>query len=276
VSSRVVIIILFSLGLVNVPAAGQGQSTALLENVGIDQRLNEQLPLNLTFRDENGKDVQLSRFFGKKPVLLSFAYYTCPMLCPMELEGITKVLRVLPFKLGDEFEAVNISIHPGETPEDAAKMKEDLVKRVRQPNAEEGWHFLTGDEPAIKQVADAAGFHYAYDAELEQYVHVAGIMIVTPEGKLSRYFYGIEFAERDLRLGLIEAAAEKIGSPVDQVLLYCYHYDPVTGKYGLVIMNVLRIFAAATVLALVTFMIIQFRRDKFRRKGATARESATG
>jgi protein SCO1/2 len=259
---------------VNLPAAGQGQNPALLEKVGIDQRLDEQLPLDLTFRDENGGDVQLSRFFGEKPILLSFAYYTCPMLCPMELEGITKVLKVLPFQLGQEFEAINISIHPGETPEDAAKMKEDLVKRLRQPAAEEGWHFLTGDEPSIKQAADAAGFHYAYDAELEQYVHAAGIMVLTPEGKFSRYFYGIEYAERDLRLGLIEAAAEKIGSPVDQVLLYCYHYDPVTGKYGLVIMNIMRIFAAATVLALVTFMIIQFRKDKYRRKGVTAQESA--
>jgi len=247
------------------PAYAQRTVPPVLSQVRIDQRLNEQLPLDVGFRDETGRSVKLRDYFGRRPVILSFAYYTCPMLCPMTLEGMVKAMRTLSFQPGEDYIAVNVSINPKETPEIAAAKKEDLLRDFNRPGVKENWHFLTGDELSIRQVADAAGFRYVWDPSTQQFIHASGIMVVTPQGKMSRYFYGIEFAPRDLRLGLIEATAGKIGSPVDQVLLYCFHYDPATGKYGLVVMNVLRIFGALTVLLLGGAIFIYMWRERRRR-----------
>lgn len=233
----------------------------LLQDVGIDQKLNGQLPLDLTFRDETGRPVQLREYFGKKAVLLSLVYYECPMLCTMILNGLVTSLRAVPLTVGNQFEVVTVSIDPREKPELAAGKKEIYLRRYDRAGAAKGWHFLTGEEANIRQLAKAAGFRYAWDPLTKQYAHGSAVMIATPQGRLSRYFYGIEYSARDIRLGLVEASANKIGSLADQVLLFCYHYDPATGKYGLVIMNLVRAAGLATVLALGCFMFVMFRRD---------------
>ena len=229
-------------------------------NIGLDQRLNEQLPLTLSFRDETGKTVQLGDYFGEKPVILSFAYYDCPMLCTLVINGLIRTLRTLSFSAGTEFNVVTVSFNPKDTPSSAALKRQTSLQSYSRKGAETGWHFLTGDEITIQQLTQAVGFRYAYDEKLQQYAHPSGIMILTPDGKLSRYFYGIEYAPRDVRLGLVEASAGKIGSPVDQVLLLCFHYDPTTGKYGLIITRALQLGGLVTMLALGGFMLISSRR----------------
>ncbi len=231
-------------------------------NIGLDQLLNQQLPLTLSFRDETGKTVQLGDYFGEKPVLLSFAYYDCPMLCTLVINGLIRTLRTLSFSAGTEFNIVTVSFNPKDTPPMAAIKRQTSLQSYSRKGAENGWHFLTGDEKTIQQLTQAVGFRYAYDENTQQYQHPSGIMILTPDGKLSRYFYGIEYAPRDVRLGLIEASAGKIGSPVDQVLLLCFHYDPTTGKYGLIITRALQLGGLATMLALGVFMLISSRRDR--------------
>ena len=231
-------------------------------NIGLDQLLNQQLPLTLSFRDETGKMVQLGDYFGEKPVILSFAYYDCPMLCTLVINGLIRTLRTLSFSAGTEFNIVTVSFNPKDTPPMAAIKRQTSLQSYSRKGAENGWHFLTGDEKTIQQLTQAVGFRYAYDENTQQYQHPTGIMILTPDGKLSRYFYGIEYAPRDVRLGLIEASAGKIGSPVDQVLLLCFHYDPTTGKYGLVITRALQLGGLATMLALGVFMLISSRRDR--------------
>ncbi len=233
-----------------------------LREIGIDQKLDAQMPLDLQFRDETGKSVHLGDYFGRKPVVLVFAYFECPMLCTLVLNGLVKGLRVIPFDIGKQFEVVTISFNPKEGPGLAAAKKKNYIREYGRPGAAEGWHFLTGEEPEIRAATQAAGFRYKFDASSGQFIHASGIMILTPKGKLARYFYGIEYAGQDLRLGLIEASAEKIGSPVDQVLLYCFHYDPTTGKYGLAITRITQIFGTATALALGGFMLLMFRRDR--------------
>lgn len=236
-----------------------------LRDVGIDQRLNEQLPLEAVFRDEMGRQVRLGDYFGGRPVILSLVYYDCPMLCTMVLNGLVRTLRSLPLSAGTDFDVVTLSFDPTEGPELAAAKKEQYITSYRRSGAEQGWHFLTGDEPSIHLVTEEAGFRYTYDPKTGQYAHASGIMVLTPKGKIARYLYGIEYPARDLRLALVEASANRIGSPVDQVLLYCFHYDPATGKYGLVIMNVIRVLGGATVLILATFMVVMFRRDRRRK-----------
>jgi protein SCO1/2 len=243
-------------------AEAQNVKPPILQDIRIDQRLNEQLPLDATFRDETGRSVQLGQYFGTKPVILSFAYYECPMLCTLVLNGLTKGMRVLPFDIGKQFEVVNISINPREGPDLAAAKKANYVRDYGRPGAERGWHFLTGEESAIQKVTRAAGFRYVYDPTTGQYAHASGIMIATPKGRLSRYFYGIEYPGQDLRLGLVEASDEKIGSLADQVLLYCFHYDPVTGRYGLAITVVMRILGSATAIAIFGFMLVMLRRER--------------
>lgn len=233
--------------------------------VGIDQRLNEQVPLDLTFRDEAGRTVHLRDYFGDKPLILSLAYYDCPMLCSLVVNGLIRTLRTLSFSAGNEFNVLTVSFNPKETPPMAAIKKQTALQSYSRPGAEAGWHFLTGDEDAIQRLTQAVGFRYQYDEKSKQYAHASGIIILTPQGKVSRYFYGIEYAPRDVRLGLVEASAGKIGSPVDQVLLLCFHYDPTTGKYGFLITSGLRVAAAATVLALGAFMLISSRRDRRRK-----------
>ena len=249
-----------------VPGHAQETRPAVPRGIGIDQRLNEQVPLALVFHDESGRSVQLGDYFGSKPVILALVYYRCPMLCPLVLDGLVSSLRVLSFTAGDQFTVVVVSFNPRETPEFAAAKKETALQRYARPGAEGGWHFLTGEEQAIARLAGAVGFRYTYDAAQDQYAHASGIVVLTPQGKIARYFYGIEYAPRDLRLGLVEAAANKIGSPIDQLLLLCYHYDPARGKYSAVVVDAVRLGGAATVLALGTFLVVMWRRETRKQK----------
>jgi len=244
------------------PSYSKPASENPFANIGLDQHLNEQLPLTLSFRDETGKTVQLGDYFGEKPVILQFAYYDCPMLCTLVINGLIRTLRTLSFSAGTEFNIVTVSFNPKDTPTSAARKRQTSLQSYSRKGAETGWHFLTGDEATIQQLTQAVGFRYAFDEKTQQYQHASGIMVLTPEGKLSRYFYGIEYAPRDVRLGLVEASAGKIGSPVDQVLLLCFHYDPTTGKYGLIITRALQLSGLVTVLALGGFMLISSRRDR--------------
>ncbi len=232
------------------------------------------MPLTLEFRDETGRPVRLGDYFGERPVVLALVYYECPQLCPMVLNGMVKSFRTLRFDVGQEFEVVTVSIDPRETPAIAAKKKDQLVRQYDRAGAARGWHLLTGEKGAIRRLADAVGFRYFYDPETELYAHAAGIMVATPKGRLARYYYGIEYSGRDLRLGLVEAAENKIGSVVDEVLLYCYHYDPTTGKYGLVIMNVLRVAGLATVLAIGIFLFVSLRWERRQRKLSNGRKGS--
>jgi protein SCO1/2 len=238
------------------------QSPDLLDKIGLDQKLNSQVPLDLEFVDESGQTVKLADYFGKKPVILTLVYFECPMLCTLILNGTVRALRTLDFSAGKEFEVITVSINPKETPQLATEKKSQYLDSYRREGAEKGWHFLTGREDQIRPLADAVGYRYAYDPETGQYAHASGIMVLTPEGKVARYFYGVEYAPRDIRLGLIEASQEKIGSPVDQVLLYCFHYNPLTGKYSFAIMSVLRVAGALTVLAIAGLLFFFIRRDK--------------
>jgi len=239
------------------------QRPPILQQVGIDQHLNEQLPLNLHFRDEAGKDVALGDYFNKRPVILSLVYYRCPMLCGEVLNGLTSSLNVVNFDIGRDFDVLSVSIDPRETPDVAAKIKEVYLRRYSRHSAtsQQGWHFLTGNQDQIDQLAKAVGFHYVYDPRINQYAHASGIQVVTPDGRLSQYYYGIEYSPKDLRLGLIEASKNHIGTVVDKLILYCYHYDPTTGHYGAIAMRVLRISGIVTVLLLGGFIITMARRD---------------
>jgi protein SCO1/2 len=241
------------------PMQSAGVRPELLKHVSIDQKLNETIPLNLTFRDENGAPVRLAQFFGKKPVILTLVYYNCPNLCTQVLNGVESGLKELPMDIGKQFDVVTISIDPTDS-HVLAKVKQEMyVGMYGRPGAAQGWHFLTGDEPQIKRLADAVGFRYAYDPNTKQFAHYSGIMLLTPEGKISRYFYGIQYPSRDLRLGLVEASEGKIGTPADQILLFCYHYDPSTGKYGLLISHVIQAGGALTVLILGIAILLLFR-----------------
>ena len=243
-------------------ASAQPLDRQQLDEIGLDQNLDGQIPLDLTFTDEKGRTVAIGDFLGDRPALLSFVYYECPMLCTQVLNGLTRSLRVLSFDVGKEFDVITVSIDPGETPSLAAAKKEEYVKWYGRASADRGWHFLTGRQDQIERLAQAAGFRYQYDPETDLYLHASGIMVLTPEGKLARYFYGIDYAPKDVRLGLIEASQNKIGSAVDQLLLLCYQYDPSTGKYGLVIMNSVRIAGALTVVTIGAFVVVMLRRER--------------
>lgn len=240
---------------------GKAAARAFTE-VGIDQKLNEQIPLDLKFKDEKGNVIELGKYFHTKPVILSLVYYKCPMLCTQVLNGMVQTFRTLKFTAGNEFEVVTVSIDQTETPEIAADKKETYVTEYARAGVENGWHFLTGDSASIKKLADAVGFHFVYDAPTKLFAHASGIMVATPQGKLARYLYGIEYGARDLTFSMMEAAQEKIGSPVDKLLLLCYHYDPTTGKYGMVVANLMRGGGALMLLILGGYMFVNFRRDK--------------
>jgi protein SCO1 len=254
--------IAFVLTMFSNSALSQSQLPEGLRNVGIDQRLNEQLPLDIEFRNEEGRLVTLGEFFHDKPVVLSLVYHECPMLCNEVLEGMLRAFRVLRFDVGKEFQVLTVSFNPREDAALARSAKESYLRRYKREGAAQGWHFLTGDQTSIDRITKAVGFRYRYDAQKNQYAHAGGIMVLTPEGRLSRYFYGIEFAPKDLRLGLVEASENKIGSIVDQVLLFCYHYDPVTGKYGLVILTTMRIAGVLFVLGLGAYVFVMLRRER--------------
>jgi len=262
---RVFAVLLACAGLAPAQIYGPPQTevyapSRLLQKVGINQKMGAHISLDLPFVDESGKDVTLRQYFGK-PVILALVYYQCPSLCNMVLNGVLRSIKQLDLVAGNEYEVIAVSFDPRETPEMAAAKKQTYLRDYKRPGAEQGWHFLTGPETSSKALADSVGFRYVYDALTNQYAHSSAIMILTPAGRIDRYFYGIEYPARDVRLGLVEASSERIGTPTDQVLLYCFHYDPTTGKYALVVMNVLRLAGLITVAVLATFMIVMFRRD---------------
>lgn len=244
----IVLVMLTAICLPEVRAEGSLPNT--LKGVGFDQRLNEQIPLDLPFRDEFGRDVRLSEYFTDKPVILVLVQYQCPMLCGEILNGLTRAMLDIPLSAGKDFNVLTVSFDSREKPDLAAAKKKSYIERYGRPGAETGWHFLTGEDPAIHRLTEAVGFRYTYDAEHDRFAHASGIMILTPSGKLSHYFYDVKYSPRDVRLGLVEASQGKIGSPVDQILLYCFHYDPADGKYGPAIMNLIRAGGVLTMLCI--------------------------
>jgi protein SCO1 len=248
-----------------------GEKPRDLDDVRIDQKLDGPLPLDAKFRDEHGNEVRLGDYFGSKPVVLALVYYSCPMLCNQVLNGMTSGLDVLKsLSIGKEFEVVTVSFDPRETPDLAREKKDTYLSWYKRDGAADGWHFLTGDQTNIDRLTEAAGFYYKWDSKTNQFIHASGIMMATSDGKLARYFYGIEYAPKDLRLGLVEASAGKIGSPVDQLLLYCYHYDPSSGKYGAAVMNLMRFGAVLTLIAIMAMFVV------FRLRGASPRRASQG
>jgi protein SCO1 len=244
-----------------------------LGNVSIEQKLGTKVPLGLVFRDESGQTVTLGQYFKPgRPVIVSLVYYDCPMLCTEVLNGMASMLGVLKFDPGKDFEVVTVSFDAREKPSLAAAKKKAYVQRLGKTGAQDGWHFLTGDQSSIDALTRAVGFHYQWDERMQQFAHATAIMVATPEGQLSHYFYGVEYSPKDMRLALVEASNGKVGNPVDQVLLYCYHYDPRTGKYGAVITNVIRVAGAVTILILGSFLIIMFRLDPQRARKRLAKQ----
>lgn len=248
-------------GLQEAPGPPSSSVPAALRAVSFEQRLDRPLPLDLPFTDEDGRTVRLGDYFGTRPVVLAFVYYECPMLCTQVLNGLTRTLGVLSESVGREFDVVTVSFDPRETPVLASGKKKAYLDEYARDGAAVGWHFLTGSESSIEALTDAAGFHYAWDADSQQFAHASGIMVVTPDGRPSRYFFGIEYAPRDLKFALMESSAGRIGSLADQLLLYCYHYDPVQGSYSFVALNAVRLGGAATLLALVGFVVVAIRRE---------------
>jgi protein SCO1/2 len=278
VRCKAIIVATFLLTLLSLPLWGQGmrgpmmngESTGMpagqklpgLEFVGIEQHLNAEVPADLAFRDELGNPVKLGDYFGKgRPVILNLGYYQCPMLCGEVLQGLTGSLKVLTFELGKDFDVVTVSFDPHETPDMAATKKRDIMRRYGRKGAEQGWHFLTGPAESINALTKAVGFQFQWDEKTQQYAHATTIVVLTPDRRIAQYFYGVEFPPKDLRLGLVEASQNKIGSVTDQMLLYCYHYDPRTGKYGAIISRLLSIAGAATILILGTCVFIMYRAD---------------
>jgi protein SCO1 len=249
-------------GLLPDPGLPSGQTPPALSKVSFEQRLNEQLPLDLPFKDETGRAVKLGEYFGRKPVVLTFVYYECPMLCTEVLNGLESSLRVLTESIGREFDVITVSFDPKETPVLAAGKKKAYLERYKRPEAEQGWHFLTGEQSSIDTLTRAAGFNFAWDEASHQFAHASGIVVVTPNGKVSRYFFGIDYAPRDVKFALMESSSEKIGTLADRLLLYCYHYDPTQGNYGFMAMRAVRIGGAVTIVALVGFVFVSIRRDQ--------------
>ncbi len=236
-----------------------------LKEVGIEQKLGEQVPFDAEFKDENGQTVKLGQYFGReKPVIIALVYFECPMLCNEVLNGLTGSLKGISFDAGNEFDVVAISFDPRENdvPELAKNKKESYLKRYGRENTADGWHFLTGTPEQIEKVTNAVGFKYYWDEKTEQFAHAGGIMVATPDGKLARYFYGIDYAPKDLKFGIMEASEGRVGNPAEQLFLYCYHYDPSTGNYGLAILRVLRIAAIITILGIGGMLFVFWRYKK--------------
>jgi protein SCO1/2 len=252
------------------PTAGYKQEPGMtaatvpgpLREIGFDQRINERLPLDRTFTDEAGRRVALGDYFGRRPVVMVFAYYDCPMLCTLAINGLASALGVLSLEPGGDFEIVTVSFDPRDTPASASAKKAQYLERYKRRGGAAAWHFLTGEQASIDRVTRAAGFHYAWDKDTKQFAHPTGIIVLTADGRIARYLFGIEYGPRDLRYALVEASNGRVGSAVDSLLLYCYHYDPMTGRYGLVIMRAVRLAGAVTVLGLVAFIVVMVRREK--------------
>ena len=243
------------------------------KDVGFDQKLGGQLPLDLAFKDQDGRPVKLSQYFGKKPVLLNLMYFECPMLCGMAIDGLLRSLRAVTFDAGKEFDVLTVSFDPREGPDLAKAKRANVLERYGRPSAEGGWHFLTGDEASIRALTQAVGFRYVWDESQKQYAHATGVVVLTPQGKISRYFFGIEYPTKDLRLGLIDSTTEKIGNLADQMLLMCYHYDPKAGRYTPAVTRLMQGGGALTLLALASFIVIMLRREK-RGTGGDAKRAA--
>jgi protein SCO1 len=244
-------------------------SPNVLDKVGIDEKLNTQLPLDLHFRDETGRDVMLNEYFGKRPVILTLVYYKCPMLCTLVLNDLLRAMNVMKASAGENFDVVTVSFDPRETPDLAAAKKREYSRNYRRGTAEKGWHFLTGDEFAIKELTSAVGFRYAYDPKFQQYAHASGIIILTPTGKTSRYFFGLDYSAKDLGNAIADASSGAISTtPAPRVLLYCFHYDPTTGKYSLIVTRAMRVLAVMVLIAIAAFILVMIRRDYSRTPGA--------
>jgi protein SCO1/2 len=244
------------------PGVAASAVPAPIREIGFDQNLNQRVPLDTEFTDERGETVRIGEYFGSKPVVLALVYYDCPMLCTLVLNSIASTLGVLSLDAGRDFELVVVSFDPRETPAQASSRKAEYLNRYSRPTADAGSHFLTGTQPSIERLTKAVGFRYTWDEPSGQWAHPAGITVLTGDGRLARYLFGLEFGPRDLRLALVEASDGRIGTPIDSVVLYCYHYDPMTGRYGFVVMRALRIAGAATVLAIGGFVLIMLRREK--------------
>ena len=244
------------------PAMPSQQVPPALSTVSFEQRLNEQLPLDLEFKDESGRTVKLGEYFGRKPVVLTFVYYECPMLCTQVLNGLESSLRVINESIGQEFDVVTVSFDPKETPVLAAGKKKAYLERYQRPSAERGWHFLTGSQASIAALTQAAGFNYSWDEASHQFAHASGIVVTTPTGKVARYFFGIDYSPRDVKFALIESSNERIGTLAERLLLYCYHYDPATGNYGFMAMRAVRLGGAVTLVTLVGFVFVSLRRER--------------
>jgi protein SCO1/2 len=249
-------------GAAPAPGLPAGVRPDALRDVGFDQRLDESIPLDLTFRDESGQSVTLGSLFRGRPVILNLAYYRCPMLCTLVLNGLLSSMRALPFDAGKEFDVFTVSFDPEDTPEQATQKKATYLGEYRRPGAEAGWHFLTGDAASIERLAHAVGFRYHYDPDRKEFAHAAGIVVLTPTGRIARYFFGVEFSPRDLKFGLMEAAEGRIGSPIDQLLLFCYHYDPSSGRYTTAVLTVVRAGGVATLLILAAYIVWAVRREE--------------
>ena len=248
------------------PGLDASATPEILEHVGIEQRIGVALPLNLEFKDETGTPVNLGSYFGEKPVILTLVYYDCPMLCTEVLNGLNRSLAPLNYSIGEEFEVVTVSFDPRESPTLASQKKAVYTQRYGRPGTAEGWHFLTGEAPAIDALTESVGFNYVYDESEGQFVHGSAIMVVSPKGTVSHYFFGIEYPSEDIRLALIESSEEKLGNVFDQIMLYCFNYDPEQGRYGVAIMNAMRLAGLATLLAMGSFMVVMFKRDRRRRR----------
>jgi protein SCO1/2 len=235
---------------------------SVLQNVGFEPLLNAHLPLDLAFRDETGRDVQLREYFTQKPVLLALVYYGCPMLCNQTEQGVVGALRMLSFNPGRDYEVVFVSFDPRESPDMATQKKESAMAHFRRPETASGWHFLTGSKESIDSLTKGANFRYSFDEKSNLFAHAAGIMLLTPDGRISRYFYGVEYPARDVRLGLVDASAGKIGTPIDRALLFCYQYDPTSARYSASILKIIRLGGILTILGLVAGMLIFRRRDR--------------
>jgi protein SCO1/2 len=263
-------------GMTGNGAAMATTSPAVLKNIDIEQKVGAQLPLQLPLVDESGREVHLGEYFKGRPVVLNFVYYECPMLCGQVLSGMSSALRVLTFDIGREFEVVTVSFDPREGPELAAAKKKRFIEQYGRAGADAGWHFLTGSAESIEALAEAAGFRYQWDERTQQFAHAAAIMVVTPEGRLAQYLYGVEYAPKDLRLALVEASQNKLGSMVDRVLLYCYHYDPRTGKYGAVVTRVMQVAGVITIVVLGGGLLLMFKLEPKRRQAESKRPVGGG
>ena len=243
--------------------AGPAASTmpAALQDVGFSPPLNGSMPLDLFFRDETGRSVRLREYFGQKPVVLAFVYYRCPMLCDQVEQGVVGVLRMLSFNPGRDYEVVFVSFDSRETPDMAAEKKKKALAHFRRPEADSGWHFLTASRESVEAATKAANFRFSFDAKNNLFAHASGVLLLTPDGRISRYFYGVEYPGRDMRLGLVDASAGKIGTPIDHVLLFCYHYDPTAATYSASILKIIRLAGVLTILCLVGGILISRRRE---------------